>query len=163
LGTTWVLSNVDPAKEFHGATRVGPSDIKDLPFLASHLKTHSTPVPDWIWNHFSPSLQQQLESYQGAGKEDPSLRANLAEALNSLVQDDQVYSEKAFANVALSPAAKTALAQDLSGQRLAQRNCLLLPDAFPRELSHAGRNDVIPEWEKVMVFVCRRPRVSRPE
>jgi amino acid/peptide:H+ symporter len=135
------------------------NDITNLPLLAAKLTAHDEPVAAYIWSKCdvvkimevsgkttTNNLQQILQDYVRQTNFDAATTEHvLVPQLDKLLEADRPLSDDAsFTNVSLSPATRTLLSEheelkkdnrELSEEKLARLNRLLLEDAFPAALS----------------------------
>lgn len=149
--TTLVLVAIVPLSyHFDAPTEFSSREIFDAGSLATELRDSEDPQTPIgrLWSRMSEQEQAQVTKLanleEQSGRDYVQLRGKLAEALNGLLDEAELYDEDVWADMFLDEEA-TALTQknatSLSQEDLARRNRLLiqtaLPDYFPDKISQS--------------------------
>jgi hypothetical protein len=135
-----VLASVLEDSKSAGTYEILPRDVAPDAELYSFLDGPK-PISDYVFSRLSqPALHLIGE------RDREKFRASLAQELNRILADDNVYSDDRFKGVALSEQARQLIATKPQGSEIVELNRMLMEEAFPSIISRRiiPRNDVMP-------------------
>ena len=114
-----------------------PDDIKNVEGLIIKLRDAKDPLSQYLRDQFTPDLQRQIDAYNQFDYSAKALKTALANALNNIIQNRDIFDEKRFARVMLSDETKQLIRQGAQGGNRVKLNRILLEEAYPDELQKA--------------------------
>jgi predicted phage baseplate assembly protein len=123
-----------------------PRELKDPTSLAIKLREAKDAVSSYLRGQFTAGLQQLLGQYDPSSPPSDTLLGALIAELDRLIQHDNLYDQRRFAQVMLSPETMRLIQRMLQGEslNLPLLNRLLLDDAYTQEIAN---NQEIPLYE----------------
>jgi hypothetical protein len=112
------------------------SDIKEAPRLAKRLREQRDELSTHIYNRLPNWAQQQLEDL--ADGEPSALRPVVANVLNELLTDQDLYQEKPFALTRIARMGQQPHSEEQTSGALLGYNRRLLEQAYPLELADSA-------------------------
>jgi Na+/proline symporter len=123
-------------------TRFAPADIEDAHGLAAAIREGDGPLSEYVRSAMPAKSLERLERSAERPAALKDRKRILVTALNRLVKDPDLYSEKRFESVKLTPQTEELLSFGSARERdLERMNLSLLQDAYSGEIS---RNRSIP-------------------
>ncbi len=134
--STWVGRRMSEWIELRTAF-VG-SDFKDTASLAAKLTSpaETDPLSAYLASKLSDSTRQTLARFKAGSAGETAARVAVMQDLNTLIQEESLYSQERFSGVAFQESTKQLLALDAQMRNERRLNRLLLADAYPKELSY---------------------------
>ncbi len=117
-----------------------PEDIKNVEGLVIKLKDAKDPLSQYLRDQFAPDLQRQIDAYNKFDYSVTALKTALANALNNIIQNRDIFDEKRFAHVMLSDETRQLIRQSAQGGNRVKLNRILLDEAYPDELAKTAGN-----------------------
>ena len=114
-----------------------PDDIKNAESLVLRLKEAKDPVSQYLREQFSAGTVRRIDSYAPLDYSVQDLKTALANELNDLIQNKDIYDKKRFAAIRLSDEALQLLKRGTEGFNRLRLNRILLEEAYPDELAKA--------------------------
>lgn len=116
-----------------------PDDIKNVEGLAIKLRDAKDPLSQYLADQFSPDLQRQIGAYNEFDYSANALKTALANALNNIIENRDIFDEKRFVHVVISDETMKLVKQNTQGGNRVKLNRLLLEEAYPDELAKTSR------------------------
>jgi signal transduction histidine kinase len=124
-----------------GSPNFTPEDIREPEVFASRLKQQADPLSRYLWEQISEPTRQTVLSLATNNTATNALQASFMEDLNRIMRGKLLYNPERFSGVKLSSDAKAMLSEtNLSVERAARANRLLLEEAYPQELARGRRS-----------------------
>ncbi len=117
-----------------------PDDIKNVEGLIVKLRDSKDPLSEYLRDQFTPDLQRKIDAYNQFDYSAKELKTALANALNSIIQNKDIFDEKRFAHVMLSDETMQLIRQNAQGGNRVKLNRILLEEAYPDELQKPAGN-----------------------
>src|SRR5208283_1585506 len=117
-----------------------PDDIKNVEGLAIRLRDAKDPLSQYLRDQFTPDLQRQIDAYNAFDYSAGALKTALANALNIIIRDRDIFDRKRFAQVMLSDETLRLIRQNAQGGNRVKLNRILLEEAYPDELAKTAGN-----------------------
>src|SRR5208283_170650 len=92
-----------------------PDDIKNVEGLIDKLRDAKDPLSEYLRDQFTPDLQRKIDAYNQFDYSAKELKTALANALNSIIQNKDIFDEKRFAHVMLSDETMQLIRQNAQG------------------------------------------------
>jgi len=105
-------------------------DITDLPSFVAKLKKKSNPVSDFLRNHLSDNARQHLDDYTGPASKPEPLQTILVQELNTIIQEQTLYTEPQFAKITLRPETEQRRKRNEHRKKETRLNRMFLEDAY---------------------------------
>jgi fucose permease len=120
-------------------TAFSGSDFKDVPSLASKLRSRADPLSAYLATNLSSSTLETLNRYEAGSASATGVRVAMMQDLNSVILKQRLYSVERFHGVVLQEQTRQLLSEDPEHRNEPRLNRLLLADAYPKELAFADR------------------------
>ncbi len=117
-----------------------PDDIRNLEGLVIKLRDEKDPLSQYLRDQFSPELQRKMDAYNQFDYSANELKTALANALNNIIQNKDIFDEKRFAHVILSDETIRLIRQNAQGGNRVKLNRILLDEAYHDELAKTAGN-----------------------
>ncbi len=114
-----------------------PDDIKNVGGLIIKLRDVKDPLSEYLRDQFAPDLQRQIDAYSEFDYAEKALKTALANELNNIIQNRDIFEEKRFAHIKLSDETMRLIRQNAQGVNRVRLNRILLEEAYPDELAKA--------------------------
>ncbi len=122
-------------------------DFHDPAGFVRRLQSSADPVAQWLNGQLTARTKSSLATLETTTAPPPTLIANLAGELNTIIRGKFTGTEAAWQNVTLRPATQTLKASSPQADNLIRLNRALLEDAFPTELKAThGMNPRLYQW-----------------
>ncbi len=114
------------------------SDLKDTSSLAARVSKpgDADPLSAFLATKLSDSTRQTLADYGNGTVGETAARVGMMQDLNTLIQEESLYSPERFNGVTLRESTKQLLTEDAKKRNERRLNRLLLADAYPKELAY---------------------------
>ena len=122
-----------------------PDDIKNVGGFIIKLRDAKDPLSQYLRDQFSPDLQRRIDAYNEFDYSAKALKTALANALNNIIQNKDIFDEKRFAHIMLSDETRQLIRQNAQGGNRVKLNRILLEEAYPDELAKVQQ---VPEGKK---------------
>jgi hypothetical protein len=117
-----------------------PDDIKNVGGLIMKLRDPKDPLSQYLRDQFSPDLERQIDAYSEFDYAAKALKTALANELNNIIQNRDIFDEKRFAHIMLSDETMRLIRQNTQGVNRVRLNRILLDEAYPDELAKTAGN-----------------------
>lgn len=112
-----------------------PDDLKDAGGLMLKLKEAKDPVSQYLREQLSIDILAQVDAYPKLNYPITELKQKLANELNSIIRNKDIFDEQRFENIRLSDEAGKLIKQNAQGVSRIRLNRLLLEEAYPEALA----------------------------
>jgi predicted phage baseplate assembly protein len=117
-----------------------PGDFVSIEdFVAELCRPEPSPVSQYIWEQLPPALKDELARQPGDEPLPRDVRRALLAALNEILADTGLYSERRFPFDALSPEIQRLIRQNPYGEVRVRLNRLLLEYAYPTSIKASSK------------------------
>lgn len=117
-----------------------PDDIKNVEGLIIKLRAAKDPLSQYLLDQFSPEDRRRLDAWTSFDYSAKELKTMLANELNNIIQNRDIFDEKRFAHIMLSDEAMQLVRQNAQGVNRVRLNRILLEEAYPDELAKTAGN-----------------------
>lgn len=114
-----------------------PDDIKNAEGFILKLREAKDPLSQYLREQFSAGVLRKIDAYSPFDYSLKELRPAMANELNNLIQNRDLYDEKRFAGTKLSDEALRLISRSSEGFNRVRLNRILLEEAYPDELAKA--------------------------
>jgi hypothetical protein len=112
-----------------------PDDIKNVAGLIIKLKDAKDPLSQYLRDEFSPEGSRRIDAWSSFDYSEKELKVLLANELNNIIQNRDIFDEKRFAQIMLSDEAKQLIRRNAQGINRVRLNRILLGEAYPEDLA----------------------------
>jgi hypothetical protein len=122
-----------------------PDDIKNVEDLVIKLRDAKDPLSQYLQDQFSPEGRRRIGAWTSFDYSEKELKALLANELNNIIQNKDIFDEKRFAHIMLSNEALQLIRHNAQGINRVRLNRILLEEAYPDDLAKVQQ---VPEGKK---------------